>query len=125
MVDWEKLHKEFDDIIDNITEEELENWCKDNSLKDDYETAVNNYIKEFEKKYDIKFDCWEANKFGETAVFGDYSFMFSNIRYIIDNNIDFDVLINTDLQLITNIIDAPLDDYCRLRRDVEEKKQNC
>lgn len=59
-----------------------------NKLKEDYEIACNNYIKEFVKKQKYKFDYWIADEVGGIASFIEqYYFNFSDIKYDIDNNI--------------------------------------
>lgn len=59
-------------------------------LKENYEKAVNAYIQEFEKRHEIEFEGWIGSFVGEVASFGDYTFNFSNIKYVIHNNISFD-----------------------------------
>lgn len=55
-------------------------------LQKNYETACMAYIREFEKKHDVYFEFWVADRIDEWAVFGDYQFMFSDIIYDIDTN---------------------------------------
>lgn len=59
-------------------------------LKANYEKSVDAYIKEFEKKHEIDFDGWVGDLIGEVACFGDYTFYFSDIKYVIDHSISFE-----------------------------------
>ena len=44
-----------------------------------YENICNEIINKFCKKQDIYFEFWVADLVGEVAVFGDYSFNFTDI----------------------------------------------
>lgn len=60
---------------------------KTEKLKKDYEKACMNYIKAFEKKHEVYFEFWIANRVGEVASFGDiFTFHFSDVKFDIDNN---------------------------------------
>ena len=58
------------------------------TLKDRFEIVANDYIKEFTKKQETELEFWVSDQIGETAIFGDMSFNFDDIRYDIDNNIE-------------------------------------
>lgn len=59
------------------------------TLIDKYESVVNEYLKEFEKKQDLEgyFEYWTADEVGSVACYGDYFFNFDDIRIDIDYNI--------------------------------------
>lgn len=93
------------------------------SLEANYNNAVNAYINEFAIKYEIDFDGWVADRVGEVANFGDYFFSFEQIKYCIDKDVKFDVLIDWQdfaMEHKDNYIN--LDSYCRLRADFDYKK---
>lgn len=46
-----------------------------------HDKIVNNIVKRFEAKHDLIFDYWIRDQVGETAVFGDYSFNFTDILF--------------------------------------------
>lgn len=56
-------------------------------LEAKYNAAVRKYIEEFEKKQDVYFEFWVADRVGEVACFGDYFFNFDDIRFDIDSEI--------------------------------------
>ena len=53
-------------------------------LKDNYEKAVNAYIKAFEDKHECYLDYWVGGNIGEIACFGDSFFNFYDIKLDID-----------------------------------------
>ena len=56
------------------------------TIKEKYEAICIQYIKQFEKKQDCKFDGWVADIIGDWAIFGDIAIMFNDIRYDIDES---------------------------------------
>ncbi len=91
-------------------------------LNTDYEKSVNAYIKQFEKKYEIDFDSWIGDLVGEIATFGDYSFYFSDIKYVVDNSISFDWLSDWYWFVVQyEKCYYNLNSYCKLRKDYEKK----
>ena len=90
-------------------------------LQKKYEKSVNAYIKEFEKRFEIDFDFWIADKVGEVAMFGDYSFDFSDIKFMVDNEFPIKYLFdwfNFVLEFGKNCY-INIESYCKLRRDFE------
>ena len=63
-------------------------------LRDDYESACYNYIKEFERIYEFDFEGWIGDNVGGVALFGDYAIAFSDIIYIVDNDVHVDTFVN-------------------------------
>jgi len=94
-------------------------------LQNNYKKAVNAYIKEFEKKHEIQFDFWIGDLIGEVCCFGDYTFNFSDIKYVIDNSISFEYL--SDWYWFVAEYGKKcyynLNAYCKLRKDEEKKEQ--
>jgi len=62
-------------------------------LKNDYKNACNNYIEEFERIYEFDFEGWIGD-IGKIALFGDYAIDFSNIVYMIDNDVSVYTFLN-------------------------------
>ena len=91
-------------------------------LKNNYKKAVDAYIKEFEKKHEIDFDFWIGDLVGEVCAFGDYTFNFSDIKFVIDNSISFDYLSHWDWFVEFNKCYYSLNSYCKLRKDEELKE---
>ena len=57
-------------------------------LQSNYNNAVNEYIKVFEKKHGYSFTDWVGNDVGEIACFIEqYFFNFTDIKYDIDNKV--------------------------------------
>lgn len=57
------------------------------SKKQKFEKICNEYIEAFSKKQELDFEGWVADKIGELALFGDYTFGMDEIRYDIDNEV--------------------------------------
>lgn len=58
------------------------------TLKERYESVIDEYIKKFEKKHDLELDHWVSNDKSGIACFGDiYFFNVSDILYDINNNL--------------------------------------
>jgi len=92
-------------------------------LKSDYEKSVGAYIKEFENKHKIDFDCWTGDLIGEICCFGDYTFNFSDIKYVIDNSISLDYLIDWYWFVVEyEKCYYNLNSYCKLRQGAEKKE---
>ena len=92
-------------------------------LKKNYENSVNAYIKDFERKFEIKFDFWVGDTVGEVCSFGDYTFNFSDIKYVIDNDISFKWLIDWyDYAVEYQKCYYNLNSYCKLRKDEERSE---
>jgi len=92
-------------------------------LKCNYEKSVNAYIKEFEKKHEIDFDFWIGDLIGEVCCFGDYTFNFSDIKYVIDNSISLDYLIDWYWFVVEyEKCYYNLKSYCKLRQDDDIKE---
>ena len=90
------------------------------NLQKKYLKSVNGYIKEFERRFEIDVDGWIGDIVGEIATVCDEFYSFTDIKYVIDNNIVYDWLY--DWYYFT--VEYPncsynLDSYCRLRRDAE------
>ena len=64
------------------------------NLRNDYEDACNNYITEFERMSEFNFEGWIGDVVGEIALFGDYVINFSDIVYIVDNDVPVDIFVN-------------------------------
>ena len=56
-------------------------------LKKRYEKACTDYVAMFCQKQDMEFGWWIADRIGEWAVFGDYSFTFSDIKFDVENQL--------------------------------------
>ena len=56
------------------------------SIKKSYERACNDYVAIFCKKQELDFEFWVADKVGEWAVFGTYSFTLSDIILDLETN---------------------------------------
>jgi hypothetical protein len=91
------------------------------NLQEDYIKAVDAYIKEFEKKYEVELDFWVANNVGGVAMFGDEYYDFTDIKYVIDNNIKYKYLYDWYYFLCEfgQKCHINLPSYCKLRRDAE------
>ena len=63
-------------------------------LIDDYEDACYNYIAEFGRISEFDFGGWIGYNVGGVALFGDYAIDFSNIVYIVDNDVPVDTFVN-------------------------------
>ena len=98
---------------------------KPTTLQNNYNKAINAYIKIFEEVHDILFEGWVGNDIGTVALFADYYIDFSDIKYSIDNNVRFDILIEWyDFTLRHHPKhQINLNAYFKLRRD-EERKGN-
>lgn len=94
-----------------------------NTLSDEYNKAVNAYIKEFEKAHDVQIDYWVGDEVGGLAVFGDEFYEFKDIKYVIDKEIQYEHLYDWYYFLVSygEKCFINLDSYCRLRRDAENK----
>jgi len=93
-------------------------------LKNNYKNSVNSYIEEFKKRHEIDFDFWIGDLVGEVCCFGDYTFNFSDIKYVIDNSISFDYLRDWYWFVVEfNKCYYNLNSYCKLRKDEEAKEQ--
>lgn len=57
-------------------------------LHENYEKACNAYIAAFEKKQEMCFDFWVADRVGEVADFGCFSIHFSEIKHDIDHEVE-------------------------------------
>ena len=95
-------------------------------IEQKYNHAVNSYIKQFERNSGLEFDSWAGDKIGEIAFFGDYSFNFSDVKYVVDNDISIDFLVDwywfiVEYQKCYYNLDA----YCKLRRDSEKNQHFC
>ena len=64
------------------------------NLRNDYEDACNNYITEFVRISEFDFEGWIGYNVGGIALFGDYAIDFSNIVYIVDNDVPIDTFVN-------------------------------
>ena len=64
------------------------------NLRNDYEDACNNYITEFVRISEFDFEGWISYNVGGVALFGDYAIDFSNIVYIVDNDVPVDTFVN-------------------------------
>ena len=93
-------------------------------LKENYEKAVTDYIKEFEKVYEVDFDFWVGDEVGGVANIGDETYNFSDLKYMIDNSIKYDFLVDWYYFVLeyNEKCYYNLDAYCRLRRDAENKE---
>ena len=93
------------------------------NLKKQYNESVKNYIIEFEKRHDVDFDGWIGETVGEVAMFGDYTFNFSEIKYVIDNDIKFEWLSDWYWFIVTyQKCYYNFNSYCKFRRDAEKKQ---
>jgi hypothetical protein len=91
------------------------------TLKQKYENIVSEYINHFSNQHKIDFDGWVGDKVGEVALFGDYFFNFDDLRYAVDNEISFDLLIDWYYFVLEyRKTYYNLDSYFRLRRDTEK-----
>ena len=65
------------------------------NLKNNYETACNDYIKELCKRYDWSFEdgWWVSNEIGGTFCTSDieYSLSMNDIKLLVDENVDFKI----------------------------------
>ena len=65
------------------------------NLKNNYETACNDYIKELCKRYDWSFEdgWWVCNEIGGTFCTSDieYSLSMNDIKLLVDENVDFKI----------------------------------
>ena len=65
------------------------------NLKNNYETACNEYIKELCKRYDWSFEdgWWVCNEIGGTFCTSDieYSLSMNDIKLLVDENVDFKI----------------------------------
>ena len=92
-------------------------------LNNNYKKSVNAYIKEFKKKHEIDFDFWIGDLVGEVCCFGDYTFNFSDIKYVIDNSISFNWLSDWYWFVVEyEKCYYNLKAYCKLRIDEETKE---
>jgi len=100
-----------------------ERFIKKLALKKIYNEAVEAYIKEFELQNDIDFDFWVGDKVGEICMFGDYSFNFSDVKYVVDNKIKFEWFVDWYYFVVEySKCYINLDSYCRMRRDAEKNQ---
>jgi len=90
-------------------------------LKENYKKAVDAYIKEFEKNYEVTLDYWIGD---DVAMFGDESYDFKEIKYMIDNSIKYEYLYNWFYFIVEfgKKCFFNFDSYCRLRRDAEKNE---
>jgi hypothetical protein len=91
------------------------------SLKAEYGKIVEKYIKEFERISERDFDSWVGDRIGEVCNFGDYYIDFSDIKYVVDNEINPDWLFDW-YNLILDIYEKKkvnLDTYCKIRKDAK------
>jgi hypothetical protein len=90
-------------------------------IKADYENAVLAYIKEFEAISEIEFEGWTGN-FGTIANFADYFIDFNDLRYVIDNDVDFADFSTWHWYCVeNNDMYYNIDSYVRLLRDAKYK----
>lgn len=68
---------------------------KKQTLKERYETIVDEYIALFEKKHKIELEFWVADDKSGTACFGDIMFFnISDIMFDIDNNLPKNLILD-------------------------------
>jgi hypothetical protein len=97
-----------------------------NILLKNYIEAVDAYVKEFEKKYEVEIDFWVGDEVGGVAIFGDEAYNFSDIKYMIDNDLKYEYLYDWYCFLIefSKKCYINLHSYCKLRRDAENENKN-
>ena len=96
---------------------------KESSLEQSYENIINDYIKEFENRVEFKFDYWIAERIGEIACFGDYYFDFRDVKFVIDNDIILDYLIDWYYFTIDfQECKINLENYCMLRSEKQSQE---
>ncbi len=61
---------------------------KKKTLKERFESIVQEYVEVFEAKHNIELDHWAGDEIGGVGCFGDYFFSFYDIKTDIDNDVD-------------------------------------
>ena len=64
------------------------------TLKQKADKLAIQYIKAFEKKYEVYFEFAVADDYFNVLNFGDYFVNFSDVKYCIDNNVDSELFFN-------------------------------
>ena len=104
-------------IITNIVEKiDVPGTTKDDNVQGRLISSLNDsieeYVKIFEKKHEIKFDFWIAEATGTVACFGDYFVSFEDIRLDLEKNVDNNVFFEWyDLSLELGLKDEPIVNY--------------
>ena len=95
-----------------------------NILLKNYIEAVDAYIKEFEKIYEVQMDFWVGDEVGGVAMFGDEAYNFHEIKYMIDNNLNYEYLYDWYYFLVEfgKKCYINLKSYHKLRVDAESKE---
>lgn len=57
-------------------------------LTNNLNKAIHDYIELFEKKHELEFEYWVADRVGEVAVFGYYFLGFCDIRIDLEQDIE-------------------------------------
>ena len=91
-VEFNSIPEFFDKVFAEIDKEKAmrpkEKKKVITELQSNYNNAVNEYIKVFEKKHGYSFTDWVGNDVGEIACFIEqYFFNFTDIKYDIDNKV--------------------------------------
>ena len=93
LVETDKIFKKDCEKIEKIIKNE-ESYKIDTSIKVTYEKSIQLYIDKFCLLNKIEFNYWVGGNVGYIAVFGDYFFNFSDIKYAVDHEINFEWISN-------------------------------
>ena len=92
-------------------------------LKTAFNNAVNGYIKEFQKRHKIAVDEPVGGIIGDVYPVSDLWLDFADLKYSIDNNIDFETLQEwQDFNTEYSKAFVKLEAFWKLKRDFKFKK---
>ena len=91
-------------------------------LNQNYIKAVDAYVNEFEKVYEVESEFWVGDEVGGVLSVADLMLDFSDIKYCVDNSIPYEWLYNWNSYCVEfSKAYYNLDSYSKLRRDYEKK----
>lgn len=96
------------------------------NLKKAYNEAVNAYVNEFEKRFDVKMDFWMGDEIGVMAAFGDEYYSFEEIKFMVENEFDYNYIYDWFYFLFSfgEKCKINLKSYCKLRKDAEDMNEH-
>ena len=90
-------------------------------MKKKFEKICNKYLKKFAKTHDLQSEGWVGNFVGTIVCLSDYFFNFDDIRYFVDNKIEWSIIIGWyDFCLERKIISCKA--YIKLFEDYKHTK---